>query len=112
MTSCAGASRSASVRVDLVVAQHLHLHAERAEQVREVVRERVVVVDQEHHCCLLGELDRRFERAELVQAFLVLGRRIGVGDDAAAGLQVRDAVTQDERPDRDARVHRASAGKT
>ncbi len=37
------------VCVDLVVAEHLHVHAERAEQMREVVRERVVVVDQEHH---------------------------------------------------------------
>ncbi len=36
------------VRVELVVAQHRHLDSERPEQVREVVRERVVVVDEEH----------------------------------------------------------------
>src|SRR5204863_5927458 len=36
---------------ELVVPQHPHLDAERPEQVREVVRERVVVVDQQHHCC-------------------------------------------------------------
>ena len=38
-------------RRDLIVAQHGHIDAERAEQVREVVRERVVVVDQQHHRC-------------------------------------------------------------
>ena len=96
------------VRGDLVVPQHLHVDAERAEEVREVVRERVVVVDQEHHRSLrLRELDRALERGELVQAFLVLGRRVGVGDDPAARLEIRDAVAQHERPDRDARVERA-----
>ena len=39
------------VRVDLVVAPHDDLLAERAEQVREVPRERVVVVDEEDHGC-------------------------------------------------------------
>ena len=37
------------VGVELVVPAHDHLGSERAEQVREVVRERVVVVDQEDH---------------------------------------------------------------
>ncbi len=90
---------------DLVVAPHHHLRPELAEQVRQVVRERVVVVDQEQrHYPLLRELDRVLDRAELVQALLVLGRRIGVGDDAAAGLEVGHAVVQEERPERDARV--------
>ena len=94
------------VQVDLVVAHHLHLDSQRAEQVREVVRERVVVVDQQDHrrCSCLRELDRSFEGAELVQALLVLVRRIGVGGDAAARLEIGDAVAQDERADRDARV--------
>src|SRR5436190_19390221 len=37
------------VRVDRVVPYHLYLAAERPEQVGEVVRERVVIVDQENH---------------------------------------------------------------
>ena len=61
---------------------------------------------------LLGELDRGLERAELVQALLVLGGGIGVGDDPAARLQVRDAVAQHERADRDARVELAPPGST
>ena len=55
----------------------------------------------------LRELDRGLERRELAQALLVLLGRIGVGDDPAAGLQQRDAVAQDDRADRDARVERA-----
>ena len=45
MTRCEGASRSAAVAVDRVVSTHDDLGAELAEQMREVVRERVVVVD-------------------------------------------------------------------
>src|SRR5581483_6218852 len=41
------------VRVDLVVAAHDDLRSLRAEQVREVPRERVVVVDEQDHCCWL-----------------------------------------------------------
>ena len=90
---------------DLVVAPHDHLHTELAEQVRQVVRERVVVVDQEQHqgrC--LRRVDRALDRRELVQALLVLGRRVGVGDEPAAGLQVGDPVVQEHRPQRDAGV--------
>ena len=38
----------------------------------------------------------------------MLGARVAVGDDPGAGLQQRDAVVQDDRPDRDARVERAA----
>src|SRR5213079_2474302 len=55
----------------------------------------------------LRQLDRGLERAELAQALLVLGGGIRVGDDAAARLQVRDAVVQHERADGDARVELA-----
>ena len=41
---------------------------------------------------LLRSFQRRLERRKLVQALLVLGGRIGVGDDPAPGLQVRAAV--------------------
>ena len=47
MTRCDGASASAAVGVDRVVPDHRDLGAELAEQVREVVGERVVVVDQQ-----------------------------------------------------------------
>ena len=61
---------------------------------REVVRERVVVVDEEDHRLLrLRELDRRFERRELVQALLMLFGRIRVGDDPSSGLEPREPVT-------------------
>ena len=55
----------------------------------EVVGERVVVVDRAGSSrCASASVDRRLERGELVQALLVLGRRVGVGDDPAARLQV------------------------
>ena len=92
---------------DLVVPPHDHLRSQLAEQVREVVRERVVVVDQEDvHARRLREVDRGLERGELAQALLVLGARVAVGDDAGARLEQRDAVVEDDRPDRDARVER------
>ena len=106
------------VGVDLVVPPHDDVRAERAEQVREVVRERVVVVDEEDHgtrvLLRLCQLDRGLERAQLGEALLVLGGRVRVGDDPAAGLQVRDAVAQPERADRDARVElsRLAAGSS
>ena len=56
----------------------------------------------------LREVDGRLDRCELAQALLVLGRGIGVGDDARAGLQVRNVVVEDDRPDRDARVEVSS----
>jgi hypothetical protein len=61
---------------------------------------------------LLGfrQVDRRLDGRELAQALLVLRRRIRVGDDARTGLQVCDAVAQDDRPDRDARIERRSSG--
>ena len=59
----------------------------------------------------LCQVDRGLERPQLGQALLVLGRGIGVGDDAAAGLQVRDAVSQPERADCDARVELAGSGR-
>ena len=58
---------------DRVVAPHDHLRAQLAEQVREVVRERVVVVDQQDHPPRLRQVDRRLERRQLAQALLVLG---------------------------------------
>ncbi len=56
---------------------------------------------------LLGELDRGLHRRELAKALLVLGRGVGVGDDAGARLEVGDPVTHDRRPEGDARVHGA-----
>ena len=56
------------------------------EEVGEVVGEAVVVVDEEDHGAaapiLLGVGERRLEGGELAQALLVLGGRVGVGDDA------------------------------
>ena len=71
-------------RVDLVVAPDDDLRPELLEEVDEVVGEAVVVVDQQDHC--LGEGNRGLERRELAQALLVLGPRVGVGDDARARL--------------------------
>ena len=39
----------------------------------------------------------------------MLGRWVGVGDDPASGLEVRDALREKQRPERDARVE-ADAG--
>ena len=88
ITRCDGASRSASSASSSSLRRTHDLGAELAEEVGEVVRERVVVVDQQDHERRLRELDRRLQRGELAQALLVLGRRIRVGDDAGAGLQV------------------------
>ena len=98
------------VRVDRVVAEHRHLGAELLEEVREVVGEAVVVVDEEDHAAcppiLLGVGERRLEGGELAQALLVLRGRVGVGDDPRAGLETREAVGEDDRADRDAGVER------
>ena len=89
MTRCVGASALRLVRRDRVVADDVHLGAELLEEVREVVGERVVVVDQQDHAgTLLRQVDRRLERGELVQALLVLVGRVGVGDDPGARLEV------------------------
>jgi len=53
---------------------------------------------------LLRQRNRRLEGGELPQALVVLGMRVGVGDDPGPGLEVRDAVVEDDRPDRDAGV--------
>src|SRR5438128_8067943 len=52
----------------------------------------------------LREVDRGLERRELAQAFLVLGPRVAVGDDARARLQQRVPLVQHDGADRDARV--------
>ena len=97
-----------AVRVDFVVAPDDDLAAELLQQVREVVRERVVVVDEQHSSSRgLREVESRLERGELAQALLVLRVGAGVGDDARAGLQVRDAVVEHDRADRDAGVEGA-----
>ena len=51
MTRCEGASRAAVLAVDRVVAAHADIGAELSEEMREVVRERVVVVDQQDQRC-------------------------------------------------------------
>src|SRR5947208_15876047 len=43
------------------------------------------------------QLDRQFQRGQLPQALFVLGRRIGVGDDAGAGLEEREARSEERR---------------
>src|SRR5207302_2897797 len=52
---------------------------------------------------------RRRDRAEYDRGFVaalgILGRRIGVGDDAGTGLHVRATVAQHHGPDRNGRVH-------
>ena len=59
-----------------------------AQVLREVVGERVVVVDQQDLHLKLGlrHLDGLQERARLVARLFVFGRRVRVGDDAGAGL--------------------------
>ncbi len=94
------------VGVDRVVPADHDVRAELAEQVREVVGEAVVVVDQEDHARRLRQVDRLLERGQLRAALGVLGGGIGVGDDARSRLQVRDAVRQDDRADGDAGVER------
>ena len=72
-TRCDGAEPLGLVGVDLVVPADDDLGAELPEQVREVVGEAVVVVDEEDHEPRLRQVDRRLERRELAQALLVLG---------------------------------------
>src|SRR6185437_10120022 len=52
----------------------------------------------------VGGGDRAQHGHRLVAAFGVLGRRLGVGDDAGSGLDVRDAVAQQCSADRDGGV--------
>src|SRR5215211_9465080 len=62
-----------------------------------------------------GEAARLFGRAEqglgLVHAFLLLERRIGVGDDPGTGLHVDDAVLDQRGAQRDAGVHLAAGAE-
>src|SRR5207302_2001731 len=52
----------------------------------------------------LGSVDCGLERGELAQALVVLGRRLRVGDDPRARLEMRHAGGEHDRPDRDAGV--------
>ena len=72
------------VEAGRVVAHHDPRVAELADVAGEVPDEAVVVVDQQDHQPLPQRLD---QRPRLVQRLLVLGRRVAVGDDAAAGLE-------------------------
>ena len=74
-----------------VVAHHLHLGAQLAQVLHEVVGERIVVIDDEDHsrhkpCCASSRA--RSSAARLVAGFLVLGGRVRVHHDAGAGLHV------------------------
>src|SRR5436190_7666833 len=55
----------------------------------------------------LGGQDAAQEGRRLVEGLLVLEGRVGVGDDAAAGLDVDDAVLDQRRPERDRRLELA-----
>ncbi len=80
--------RRGFIGCDRVVAEHDDLGTKLAEEVGEVVGERVVVVDQEQgHLAGLREVDRGLEGRKLAQALLVLGARVAVGDDPRAGLE-------------------------
>src|SRR5262249_30182271 len=53
-----------------------------------------------------GQVDRGLEGGELPPALVVLGARVGVGDDAGAGLEEREAVVEDDGADGDTGVDR------
>src|SRR6202044_2802630 len=58
-----------------------------------------------------GLLRGSHERLGLVDRLLVLGLGLAVGDDAAAGLDVHDAVLDDGCPEHDAGVHGPVGGE-
>ena len=84
MMMCDGRHRGDLVdREGVVPADHRRL-AQLADVAGQVVDEGVVVVDQEDH----GPRQRADQRPRLVQRLPVLQLGIGVGDDAAARLEV------------------------
>ena len=95
------------VSVDCVVPPDDDVRAELAEQVREVVGEAVVVVDQEDQAASSARSIACSSARQLRPALGVFRRGIGVGDDSRPGLQVGHPVRKQDRPDRDARVERS-----
>ena len=103
----------------LVVARHRDLGAQRAQQLHEVVGERVVVVYDEHVGHALqppggaansswASATARSRAAALFSVSDELAGRVGVGHDAGPGLGVGDAVFHDDRADADAGVEVAA----
>ena len=86
-----------------VVAQHQPLPAQLGDVAGEVPDEAVIVVDQQDH----GARQRLDQGPRLVQRLLVFGRRLAVGDDAAAGLEGDGAALDGEGADGDGAVHRS-----
>ena len=109
-TRCDGPSRSASSASIASLRRTTTSAPSSREEVREVVGERVVVVDQQDHARASASSIAISRAASLPQALVVLGRRVGVGHDARAGLEERDAVVQHDRPDRDAGVESPRPG--
>ena len=101
-----GPQRFDLVQTDLVVAKNLHLGAEFAEIVIEVVGEGVVVVDEQRSSLppLFGEFDGFEHGARFVQRLLILQRGIGVGDDAGAGVDENFFAFHDDGANDDAGV--------
>src|SRR5688500_5517347 len=57
---------------------------------------------------LLRQFERANQRFRLVLRFLVLSRRIRIGDDAGAGLNCRARARNDQRANRDAEIQVSS----
>ena len=95
------------VRVDRVVAAHDHLRAELAEQVREVVRERVVVVDEQDQRC---SASARSIAASTAASLRRHSSCSAAGSESATmpapACRCATPSLQHDRADRDARVER------
>ena len=113
-----GAAPEQLVDRGAVVADHLDLRPQLAQVLDQVVGEAVVVVDDEDLHRLLrpvrllaGQLDGAEDRLRLVDRLVVLVGRLGVGDGAAARLDVDLAVLDDDGADVDRGVEVAVPGE-
>src|SRR6266478_927296 len=94
---------------NFVVAMHLDIAAQFAEILRQVVGERIVVVEQQNHklpspAAAMRGFEGGQEGARFVDTFLILAFGCGIGDDSASGLHVRDAICYDHGAQRDAGI--------
>ena len=101
-----GFSASISGERDAVVAEYAQLFSHLAQILDKVVREGIVVIDDDNHSSNppQRQINGPDQRPRLVHRFhvFVFGNRIG--DDSSTRLNVALVPTRNQRPDRNARI--------